>query len=70
MKKAKDNRWQIKSDDLTGLHQAALQIISNDKVLAWLMMSPEQLDELSVGAAVMAENVRNNIQWLGAKPDA
>jgi hypothetical protein len=58
MRKPKINRWQIKCDDETGPDQAALQIIRNDKVLAWLMLSPEQLDELIAGAAQMATALR------------
>jgi hypothetical protein len=53
-----NNRWQIKTDDDTGYHQAALQIISDDVVTAWLMLSPEQLDELIAGAAQIATTIR------------
>lgn len=52
------NRWQIKLDDETGDEQAALQIIYEGKVLAWLMLTPDQLEELSKGAAEMAVTVR------------
>lgn len=53
------DRWQIKVDDETGSEQAALQIIKDGKVLAWLMINPDQLEEISKAATEMANYIRN-----------
>jgi hypothetical protein len=56
---APGDRWQIKLDDETGPDMVALQIISNDDVVAWLMLTEEQAFDLSRGAEAMAQELKN-----------
>lgn len=51
------HRWQIKLDELNP-QTAHLQIIESEKVLAWIDLSPSQLDDLEAGARMMAAKMR------------
>lgn len=68
MKDPKANRWQIKNDDDTGPSQAALQIMREPrvgpiKVLCWILLTPDQLREVSAAALEIAAHIES-------RPDA
>jgi hypothetical protein len=62
MKNPDANRWQIKSDDDTGPGWASLQILREKpkgtaKVLCWILLTSEQLREVSAAALTIADHM-------------